>query len=438
MRKLLASIIFGIIPSISHAQMVIPWGNDAISMGFGYDTLRGTVRGQCIDVDPTAPKATAGERVTFHLSSVEDTYQLSKLLSYSAGGSYDGISASVSGSDEVQVNRYSSYLYVSVRDNVRTESVATLGLIVPTLKADASKLLASGSLVDQQTFRERCGNSFTVASDIGGDFTAIVEIHTSSNQEKHDLDVAISGGSGVFSASADAKSHIEELTRNKNVQITVIRGGGGGALVTTPEDLVKAVLNYPVILSGQPSNTLTPYSATLQDYTTLSLPAGVTNAMFRDDEKRDYLEDSARYMSSINQVRADAEYALNFPEQFPSFDKAAFLQFTIDADAVIQDIRRSVRFCLATQQPCGKFQKSSLIIITIPDRVSGPTMADLKADIARSHQALNVVFSDHNRDYICNGFPLSVPGQPPTFDRQVCAQTFNRVHHACDASGCNP
>jgi hypothetical protein len=418
------------------AQIELSSSNDTLTLGIGYDSLRGEVRGRCIVAGQA--QQTAGELLRYRLLNVENQSSLYRSLAVSASAKYGAASGGINASSEVSVNRFSSYLFISMIMEVGVNSVVATGATEPRLTDAAVTLLSA----NPARFREQCGDHFVATIASGGEFTAVVEIATSSDAEKRSVDAQVSGGSGMFSGSAAAKSRFEQITSNKSVKVSVVRGGGGGALVGQ-EGLAAAILSFPAEIAKRPPAQLRPYRIMLKDYASLTLPEGFGRATFDDQARRVFIENADVFIVTHEQASADAKYALDNPAQFLQFDRGPLQTYMKNADIAMRSVRNSITACLAATQ-CGTFSAPQLQTVSVPDRIPGPTRAELEARIAKSKASLDATFAPAYLTTLCAtlgaGSTMGVGGGfgPMAGASHGCTVAFNSLKQKCQQTGCWP
>lgn len=419
----------------------VTWTGDDMTIGKGYDTFRGRARGRCVTPDKIGPQPTTGENVRFELRSVENEASLYRKLGVSLSAKYGAVSGSGGYEKETSVNSYSAFFFISALVDVRSESVTRTGMITPEIIASDLDLLRAAPDQYPTTlarFKEKCGDTYISSQVLGGQYIALVEIKTKKTSELETIRAAISGSAGVFSASAEAKSRLEQLTSNREVYVNVVRGGGDGASIpTTPAGLVDAVTKYPEALRSLPSHKLTPSRVIVEEYITLDVPANVRRSDFDYLKKQIFVEDADSFVSKHRDGMANAAYALANADQFPPFDRAVLESYVQQSTVATRDVSNKIRSCLQGITQCANFNAPALAIVSPPPRIDGPSRTELEASINRSRAALDaIVFrqGDDVRRY-CRE---AVPNAADLEGVVGCYRGYEQTKKRCTEAGCRP
>jgi hypothetical protein len=409
----------------THAQSesIIPWTSDAMSLGRGFDRLTGEARGDCLNI--SEPSSVSGEKVSFYLWQISREEDLFRSLGISASAKYGLISGGVSSLNEQRINSFSSYMLVSQKVKVRSESV-----VPGTLKTPDNKTLSA----NVAKFRKKCGDSFVISRELGGEFTALVELKTRSQQDKAELSAQISGSQGIFSASVEGKQKIEQLTKDRSFRVTIIRNGGEGGLTIDSTQLLQAILDFPDQIKNKPAEKLVSYAATSQDYFAVGVPSNVPSSAFSNLEKIAYLQDLDSAISPVRQHLSDAQYVLDNPDQFEPCDIKALQDSIATAGKVVRDADKKAKECIvADASSCGVLPAVAWTAVGIPKRLEGPTAKQLQAVIDRSRGVFDSTIGSDS--WLANH--TSMCGQLPNgFHGAACLMEF--VKRECVTAGCRP
>lgn len=422
----LAAILLALLPTLASAELQLPMSSDAVTIGRGYDVLRSQLRGDCTELVGN-PTAVAGQRVELSLTEISSEQDLASALNVSASAKYGPVSGAGTLIREQRINTYSAWILISLRVKVRSES------LTPTRLRETDLRLLRTNYV---RFREKCGDSFILTRAIGGEFSALVEIKTRSQQDKTELSAKIQGGQGLFSGTTEGKNKLEQLLKDRSYRVNVVRGGGDGALSINAEELLKAILQFPSQISARPPEKLLTYSVVVQDYLTLDLPPGITAATFSNREKLNFIDEADASVRSIRQHAADIRYVLDNPEQFTGPDIAGLQRALSAHEGQVRSVEREVAACLASGVPCVAFKAPQWTPTTIPARIDGPTRTEMQAKLVRSATALDSILGD-----IALGDRLSLDCmQPPDMlgGIQGAKCMLAEIRRRCNAQGCRP
>ena len=238
-----------------------------IDYGKGYDQITDEIRGSCLEpVEPkTVPKAD-GMTTQYQLKMVESTKHLAKMLNVSAGASISSLfgsaSAKMSLINESETQSNSVYALVvvsalnapSIFDNAQ-------------LTRSAQNLLRTGA----KRFREKCGDTFVSSITTGGEYFALIEMHTDSAAEKMDLKTSIEGSMGAWKAQAQMERALRQSSSARQISVSIQQIGGSGvnsAACDSIECIIERSKSFPKIVAENPAVV----SFKTSDYRTLDLP----------------------------------------------------------------------------------------------------------------------------------------------------------------------
>ena len=413
-----------------YAQIRLETPSNLAQLGAGYDAFTGDIRGDCVSAAETTQ--TEGISTYFEVVRIENERDFSKRLGVSAKAKYGLFTAGGSRVNETTFNSYSVYLAVVARVNVRTNTIKT-----PTLNPAALQL-AGG---DPIKFRQRCGNYFVRANTLGGEYSALVEIFTSTLAEKQDTSVAAGGAAGVFKASGEASAKINSVVKDRKYTVKLVRKGGQGPIAGSADGILGEALGYPVELAKLQDRDLFTASVEVQDYLTLTIPDVLRNG----PSETEALLRVERYDELAQERRAhlgDIEYILANPEQFPQTDRlvlerhAAGLRDVLFRmkSALAQCFDPALRKCNSTdlKDPTSDFK------LALPERLPGPTRQEMANRIVRSQAALGQLLTDRFAVDTCSKASAGVPfpGSGPAF--LACANALRTLREECAARGCSP
>lgn len=412
------------------------WTGSDLSVGKGYDTFLRKARGRCVAIDRRAPVPVSGEDLTFELRSVESESSLFNKLGISVAAKYAPFSGDGSYERETSINRYSVFFFISGNIQVRKESATAADLNPPTLDPARRKQLERRDIAG---FRDKCGDTYISGMSYGGRYIALVEIATQKDSEIEAVRAAVSGAAGPFSGQAAAEARLEAATKNRKVNIRVLRGAGDGAIVPqTIPDLALAITKFPESLRDLPNRKLQPFEVTLEDYTSIDAPESTRRADFSTVDKEGYVEEADRFVVQHRTAQANALYALTHSDQFPGIDKVTLQRYIDDAEPVIQYVVRQIRKCLDGSAKCETFVAPSLAVVVPPARTEGPPREELLATIARQKELWTNETTDNELQKraleFCN-FSIDRGPFPPVYVWDYCASALNRFRDRLGKQG---
>jgi hypothetical protein len=183
-----------------------------MAYGSGFDSVAGNVRGDCVlRTEPELPLRVLGQEVEFKIRQITSSAELAKELSISASASlksqFGSVSAKASYASQQNVNQFSIYLIAQVRVTNPARRLRDV-----KLTDEAWNLL---EVKGAEEFRKRCGDEFLSGITTGGEYLAILQITTRSEEEKQEVSVSVraKGVGGSWKAGADFKSSLEQISK---------------------------------------------------------------------------------------------------------------------------------------------------------------------------------------------------------------------------------
>lgn len=239
---------------------------DGMHYGSGINKLNSEVTGDAvIKTTPQSISMANGQEITFRLQSLDSIHQLHSSLGISASSS--GNYGAFSGSGKYKFASESNFNSFSVFLLVQS--------IVTNAFREMDNVQLKDAAIDQfknsapEQVRAKYGDGFVRGMKEGGEFHGIIEILTTSASEKQEIAASASmnfsgvGSGGQGSASYSKK--LEEITKNKQVRITVSQKGGDTS--NTP-DTIAEMIEHAVTFPEQVKSEAVSYSALVLDYVT--------------------------------------------------------------------------------------------------------------------------------------------------------------------------
>jgi hypothetical protein len=343
---------------------------DGMKIGLGYNRLTGAVLPSPAVQGPsiTALQGAGGQQVSSDCVTIQDVESLHKSLGVSveAGGSYLGVSASAK-VDYVSSCDFSSFsTYVLVRVSVQN---AFESLDSPAFSPDAVELLANNY---PERFRQRFGDEYIAGVKTGGEYFAIYQLTSTSQEERESLSVDVHAAFNAGLSSAELNVKINNATAHTQshlqVQIHVFRQGTISQADLNLEDIMKTARDFPPGVSGDRSF---PYAVMLQSYDALKNPNDAFN-FIETQNQQDVLADLARKRFEFLTLRDDFAYILKHIDDFQNADgspvdrgaaNAARLQVVAAINTMEQEAAacaRNAGQCAFTQFDTGAFDKPGL------------------------------------------------------------------------------
>jgi hypothetical protein len=404
-------------------------------LGAGYDALSGEVRGKCLR--PGLDEQVEGENAYVHIIQIENEREFAQKLNLGARAKYSLFSAGGSSVSESTFNSYSTYLAVLARIESRTKN-----LTAPALSPEA-KQLATANL---QRFREQCGNAFVSSRTLGGEYSALVEIYSSTETQFRETKAKASGAAGLFSASAEASRRLTELLKDRRYEVKLIRKGGTGPIEATKEAILGAALQFPETLKKASDADLVGLRIVAQDYRTIDLPATVAASDLSDTDKLIAVQRRDNELQFRREHLADVVYVIQNPDDFAPVDKQVLLAAERSLRSTLFEANAEVLKCLESSARICQFSVlPSTFRVDLPTRRPGLSREELVAErdalaarIARSQAALTPFYDQRLRTTrMAPGVrQCGFPG--PDGSSFGCLVMYSELLKYCQASGCMP
>jgi len=300
-------LLIPITSAVADDRIVLPDGI-SIPVGAGYDTLQAEQRATCLKVKPAPNKPVP------YGQSVE--YSLRKIDSYSSLQSEFGMNAAVSfrtglwkGSSQMsyfssqKVSSLSTFLMVRVR--VRNVSESAELVIDPSLQK-----------LKPDAFWRLCGDHYVSQVITGGEFVAIVEYVSHTQEELKDVRGKLGASVGNFTGASGNLEFSQKLSSigtssQKNIQI--IRKGTDEPI---PLDDIASILEYArtfptkVGSHGKPY----PYDVILMPYQNIRGAPDFSKLTIEFNKR--LIEELSKKQSSAYVLASDIRYVLENPERF--------------------------------------------------------------------------------------------------------------------------
>jgi len=336
--------------------------SQGMSWGVGFNSVAGEVRGDCVlRTDPEPPLGVTGQEVVFKLRQITTSSELAEELNISASGSFRAqfgkASAKASYASQQNINRFSVYLLVQVLVTNPVERMRDV-----KLTAEAWDLL---EIKGEEEFRERCGDEFLSGITTGGEYLAILQITTKSEEERKNVSASVRAKGGTWRAGADFKFALEKISEEQEIEVTSFQQGGDTTTVpNTLEEILERAVNFP----QQVKDKSFPYTAFFQDYAVLDLPPGM-NPIDVANQKR-VIEKLADYYLSYSDTLNSIEYVFKNPAQFEDFDAVALNTKANEVRGVLNTLVESASSCFNNYKSCKLPDDLSMPVVELPTRKS--------------------------------------------------------------------
>ena len=339
--------------------------DNGMSYGVGFDSVSGDVRGDCVILtDPESPAGVSGQEVVFKLRQITSSSELSKELNISVSASlkaqFGKVSAKASYASQQNINQFSIYLVAQVSVTNPTRRMRNV-----KLTDEAWNLL---EVKGTEKFRDRCGDEFLSGITTGGQYTAVLQITTRTEEEKTNVSVSIraKGTGGTWKAGADFKLALDKISQEHEVEVTSFQQGGDTTTIPdTVEEIIERAVNFPGQVEGDKAFA---YSAFFQEYSTLNLPDGM-NPIDVEEQKR-VIDKLGEYYNSYLDVLSSIEYVFKNSDQFVAFDADALNQKANEIRGILNRLVESASNCFDNYKSCKLPDDLTVPVVVLPARKS--------------------------------------------------------------------
>lgn len=314
-----------------------------LALGKGVNSLTLDELNPGIDVHSEfTPDGADGQAVVYEFKEITTVSQLRETLNVSAsaafGGGGAGISAKASYFHSVAYSSYALYLYIRVKVTNSSKALREFKLTTPAL----NYLKEYG----KDAFFEVYGDEFVSSYTTGGEFLAVFEISTESEEEKSRVQASLSGSYGAFSASAEFSKAMERFNATTATRLYLMRRGGVGDL---PEmgAVKNAALAFPDKVSQAGGHPVLLQVNTLEYGATTNRPNNID--LISLEPQKQALERMAQIREKVVSARVDLQYAANNPYLFNAGDSVAFLEGAVMCATTLKQIDNAAEQCWNTK-----------------------------------------------------------------------------------------
>jgi hypothetical protein len=386
--------------------MTIREFEDSMDYGVGYDSLSGVVRGYCVQRTPAEElEGGKGQTVFFRHYLVKSSSELAKHLELSASASinakwFSEASAKARFLTVSKINQYSVYLLVQV---VVTNSRQLMRDV--NLTTDARNLLEKRG---ELAFRERSGDEFVVGFITGGEYLALLEVESKTEEQKREISALINAKAQMWNigdTKAEFKKSMSELESRYSVNIKVYQAGGrGNKIPATVEEMVERAVNFPQLVQG---NDAKPYQAIFSDYKTLDLPeqANLIDITHQKDVLINLWKWRLKYLETLSNI----EYILQNSQQFEAFSYEHLDAKANEIRNLIDEITQSASNCASNITACKLPVNLIEPMVQLPQRQQ---RNNLQQRLRIEAEALaELGFDDVEFEQVSDGYGLVLPAQ---------------------------
>lgn len=279
------------------------------------------------------------KNTVFTLTLIKNKEELYEKVSSSssAKGSYGVFNGGAKASfvREISWNYNSNYILVKATRTTYRESLANDKML---LTNESRNLL----LDSRFKFLEACGSSFAQRIDFGGEIYGIIEIKSSTYDEKKKIEMSLEASGkfllGKASGKADYLQTIHKITSEYNTKVEFRHIGG--RQIEVPTD-VEALLTLSTKIEEIADSSPVPISIETRDYTTL--------ANFEHDDinyetriRQDNIDYATIKLQDARTLYANILTVLEFPDKFKKFDQELLYKKLNYLDAKIIELKEFI------------------------------------------------------------------------------------------------
>ncbi len=318
---------------------------DPMNFGSGVQALRLKVRGTgVIGGTPTAVVGGGGQTVQFSLLKVDSYEDYQSAFNFDAEASaiyglFHG-SAKFSFAEGHKFHSYSKYLVASIVVTNAFKQIPD-----PKLSVPANNLLENG--LDDR-FRAEFGDSFVLGIKMGGEYHAVLEFTSQTQEDLTKISAAIEVGEfGLFSAAASFSSAVQRFKGQTSLKVDSFQQGGDDTRQTiNVDEIIMKASRFPTDVK----QVAVPFLAFLQDYEALDLPPGPN---FVDVENaRLVLQRFLPLRNSLVQKLNDIDYIFANPDQFEDVADFDLVKMEADLTNALNELTQNASDCVNKPKDC--------------------------------------------------------------------------------------
>ncbi len=376
----------------------------------GFEGILEDVRGTCVDFDGLETGGTSQE-AQYDIQLIESSRDLSGKIGISAAAQVRSAAPNTDSptsrktkfalGNVFSINRYSVFVMVSAR--VRNE---TTFLKNPRVKAEQKAAVEANPATALGQFRSQCGDSYLTGYSTGGEFVALIEIKTDTDETTASIKGKYSqqgNGNGATTTGA-MQGNLASLSANRDIRIWTFQRGGAGeeevGLVTSVDELMNRLKGLAD--SVKQGTNPRPLTATFADYMTLSLnlPAEYRTKL---DAAKSVMRELADVQAGLLDLQGNLDYILTQPASFVGVDAAKLVQMR-DMKAEIDRRARRVldvgKGCATDYVNCKKPAELSVPAFELPRRK--PNLQALSQEKLKVKTTLHYANVNKLRDGVWN------------------------------------
>jgi len=333
-----------------------------LAIGTGYDSVAHRARGDCVQRTVLEKDKGAGgqRKVIFNMLQVDSYKSLAEKLDLGASADIAFTGGDVHGKAQLsrsfEMNQYSIYALVSVYVENSTQRMRDV-----TLKSGYwTELLRQNPKV----FEFKCGSEFVVGDIIGGEYNSVIEIKTSSSEERSRLSASLGASYGVSSAQSEFSQSLLKIAKDHEIHVFSYQTGGSGTVIaTTVDDMVKNATTFPNVV--QQNGVVFRFNTV--EYSQIPLPVGANPVDVKNQKKViAYIFETA---ATSEQLLADIDYITRYPKEFRNPDLPALTEGAKATRVQLNKLAAAASLCYDDHAQCKYPEDFQPPTVKLPERV---------------------------------------------------------------------
>ncbi len=351
-------------------------------LGRGLNPATGEGFGVALDFEEV-PQPDTGQSILFELKQVKDSkeliekLELSTSLSFSKG--FGGLSAAFNLSKSRELNYYHTYALVTVIVKNAPRLIQK-----PVYKPEALLILERKGW---EYFTQKFGWEYMEGVIEGGSYYGLIEIKTSSEADREEVSLKLSGHYGALSGDASFSRTMQEIQKKFELQVLVSSSAGQGLTIETDLDsIIDQAKNFAKVVQESP----VPIVALTAEYSKTVLGGDTPDVSIKHKQK-DNLEYLGKNYLELRDYKANLDFILKNMEDFDDYrnlsseeiikQKKQLRKTMLLVDKETEKIIEIADKCSNDADSCQSYTPS-LSILTLP-KINGDqmTMNEMEAHI---------------------------------------------------------
>jgi hypothetical protein len=318
---------------------------EPMNFGLGVATLQLKARGTGVmGSSPVTVQGGNSQTVQFSLLKVDSYEDYQSAFNFDAEASVIyGLfhaSAKFKFAENHKYHSYSKYLVASIIVMNEFRQIPD-----PQLSEPAKELIRNGHT---ERFREEFGDSFVLGIKQGGEYYAVLEFTSETQEDLSSISAALEVGEfGLFSAAASFSSAVQRFKGQTSLKVNSFQRGGVDTTQTIDADgIIRKATQFPPEVKQSADN----YLAFLQDYQALDLPEGPN--LIDVENARLVLARFFPIRNALVRKLNDIDYILANPDQFENVEQFDLAQMESDVTNTLNDLTQNASECVNNPGDC--------------------------------------------------------------------------------------